>query len=261
MQTVDFARSSLTFRIDYLTRVAETGSHKPPSSLNNARILLECVCEIADSETGAAQTFVMGASCKTERVGVEQDIWIQPNADFVPILSQDRYLIVKTYEVANMGVPFFPPSRGMQPERQVGNVADAYENVRLDVRRVEGKILETPAQIVEATLDPSGPPLVARTVIKAGRYTALLEYPVKTMNASERDLIYQTDTGPVIMPDFSREPDDLIAGLEMAFVAFNCPDWAEFVVRVPTSVGEGIEVYHYSKFVRFDTRNQVIRTA
>jgi hypothetical protein len=261
MQTVDFARSSLTFRIDYLKRVAETGSHEPPSSLNSARILLECVCEIVDNETGAAQTFVMGASCKTERVGVEQDIWIHPNADFVPILSQDRYLIVKTYQVANMGVPFYPPSRGMQPERQVGNVADAYDNLRLDVRRVEGEILDSAAQIVGATLDPSGPPLVGRTVIQEGRYTAVLEFPVKTMNASERDFIYQTDTGPVLMPDFSREPDDLITGLEMAFVAFNSPDWAEFVVRVPTSVGEGIEVYHYSKFVRLDTQNQVIRVS
>ena len=261
MQTVDFARSSLTFRIDYQKRPAETASHEPPSSLNSARILLECVCEIVDNETGTAQTFVMGASCKTERVGVDRDIWIHPNADFVPILSQDRYLIVKTYEVANMGVPFFPPSRGMQPERQAGYVADAYDNIRLDVRRVEGEILETPAQIVEATLDRSGPPLVGRTVIQEGRYTAVLEFPVKTMNASERDFIYQTDTGPILMPDFSREPDDLIAGLEMAYVAFNCPDWAEFVVRVPTSVGEGIEVYHYSKFVRLDTQNQVIRTA
>ena len=261
MQTVDFARSSLTFRIDYLKRVAETGSHEPPSSLNSARILLECVCEIVDNETGAAQTFVMGASCKTERVGVERDIWIHPNADFMPILSQERYLIVKTYQVANMGVPFYPPSRGMQPERQAGYVADAYDNLSLDVRRVEGEILDSAAQIVEATLDPSGPPLVGRTVIQEGRYTAVLEFPVKTMNASERDFIYQTDTGPVLMPDFSREPDDLIAGLEMAYVAFNCPDWAEFVVRVPTSVGEGIEVYHYSKFVRLDTQNQVIRVS
>ncbi len=261
MQTVDFARSSLTFRIDYEKRPAETASHEPPSSLNNARILLECVCEIIDNETGAAQTFVMGASCKTERVGVERDVWIHPNADFVPILSQDRYLIVKTYQVANMGVPFYPPSRGMQPERQTGYVADAYESIRLDVRRVEGEILDTPEQIVEATLDPSGPPLVGRTVIQEGRYTAVLEFPVKTMNASERDFIYQTDTGPVLMPDFSREPDDLIAGFELAYVALNSPDWAEFIVRAPTPVGEGIEVYHYSKFVRFDTQNQVIRTA
>lgn len=203
----------------------------------------------------------MGASCKTERVGVERDIWIEPNADFVPILSQDDYLIVKTYDVANKGVPFYPPSRGMQPERQFGKVADAYDSIRLDVRRVEGELLETAEQIVDATLDPNCPPLVARTVIEAGRYSAVLEYPVKTMNASERDFIYQTDTGPVLMPDFSRETDDLISGFEMAFVAFNSPDWAEFVVRVPTSVGDGIEVYHYSKFVRLDTQNQVIRTA
>ena len=108
----------------------------------------------------------MGASCKTERVGVERDIWIHPNADFVPILSQDRYLIVKTYQVANMGVPFYPPSRGMQPERQAGYVADAYDNLSLDVRRVEGEILDSAAQIVGATLDPSGPPLVGRTVIQ-----------------------------------------------------------------------------------------------
>ena len=261
MQTVDFARSSLTFRIDYEKRPAETASHEPPSSLNNARILLECVCEITDNETGAAQTFVMGASCKTERVGVERDVWIHPNADFVPILSQDRYLIVKTYQVANMGVPFYPPSRGMQPERQTGYVADAYESIRLDVRRVEGEILDTPEQIVEATLDPSGPPLVGKTVIQEGRYTAVLEFPVKTMNASERDFIYQTDTGPVLMPDFSREPDNLIVGFELAYVALNSPNWAEFIVRAPTPVGEGIEVYHYSKFVRLDTQNQVIRTA
>ena len=100
---------------------------------------------------------------------------------------------------------------------------------------------------------------MGRTVIDGTRYLTTLEFPIKTMNASERDLIYQTDTGPVILPDFSREPDDLIVGFELAFVAFNCPDRAEFIVRVPTPVGEGIDVYHYSKAVRFDTQNQVLR--
>ena len=259
MQTVDFARSFLTFRIDYLKKPAETASHEPPSSLNNARILLECVCEVEDKQSGAAQTFVMGASCKTERVGVAQDIWIEPNADFVPILSLDDYLIIKTYDVANKGVPFYPPSRGMQPERQAGKVADAYESVRLDVQRVEGQLLESAEEIVEATLDPRCPPLVARTAIEAGRYSVVLEYPVKTMNASERDLIYQTDTGPILFPDFQREPDDFIEGLELAFAAFNGPDWTEFIVRAQVPVGEGIDVYHYSRPVRLGTRNQVIR--
>ena len=259
MQTVDFARSFLYFRNDHLKKPAPTMSHKPPSSLNNARILLDCVCEISDKETGKAKTFVVGASCKTERVGVERDIWIKPNADFIPIFSQDQFLIVKTYDAANKGVPFYPPSRGMQPERQFGDVTDAFDSTSIYVNGAEGERLDTAAAIVDATLDSAGQPLVGRTVIDGSRYLTTLEFPIKTMNASERDLIYQTDTGPVILPDFSREPDDLIVGFELAFVAFNCPDRAEFIVRVPTPVGEGIDVYHYSKAVRFDTQNQVLR--
>ena len=259
MQTVDFARSFLTFRNDHLKKPPETVSHKPPFTLNSARIALDCVCEIADKETGASQTFVLGASCKTERVGVERDIWIQPNADFIPIFSQDQFMLLKTFAQAHMGVPFYPPSRGIQPERQVGSVAQAFDSIRLDIHRVEGKVLETAAQIVDATLDSSASPLVARNIIEKGRYLATLEYPVKTMNANERDDIYQTDTGPILLPDLSRAPDDLIAGLELAFAAFNGPNWAEFIVRVPTPVSEEIEVYHYAKPVRFDTKNQVIR--
>ncbi len=259
MQSVDFSRSFLTFRIDYLKRPAETASHEPPSSLNNARIQLECVCSIMDKTTGATQTFVMGASCKTERVGVDRDIWIEPNADFVPILSDHDFLIIKTYDTANKGVPFYPPSRGTQPERQVGRTADAFDSVRIDVARAPAERLESAARIVEATLDPVRPPLAARTSIGTDRYTAVLEYPVKTMNASERDFIYQTDTGPVILPDFTRDPEELITGLELAFVAFNSPHWAEFIVRAPVSVGGEIEVYHYAKPVRLEAENQVFR--
>ncbi len=259
MQTVDFTRSFLTFRTDHLKKPPETVSHKPPFTLNNARIALDCVCEIADKETGASQTFVLGASCKTERVGVERDIWLQPNADFIPIFSQDRFLILKTYDRANWNVPFYPPSRGIQPERQVGSVVEAFDSIRLDIRRADGEILETAERIVWATLDPKASALVGRAIIEEERYVTTLEFPVKTMNANERDNIYQTDTGPVLLPDFSRQPDDLIAGLELAFVAFNGPDWAEFIVRAPTPVGEGIDVYHYSKPVRYDTENQVIR--
>src|SRR5688500_4292989 len=97
MQVVDFSRSFLTFRIDWRKKPSQTGTHQPPFSLNNARIAIECRCHIRDRETDALHTFVMGASCKTERVGVERDIWTEPNADFVPIFSDDRFLHIKTY--------------------------------------------------------------------------------------------------------------------------------------------------------------------
>ena len=40
METVDFSRSFLTFRTDWQKKPSQTASHKPPFTLNNARILL-----------------------------------------------------------------------------------------------------------------------------------------------------------------------------------------------------------------------------
>jgi hypothetical protein len=94
--------------------------------------------------------------------------------------------------------------------------------------------------------------LVVVSRIESDRYIAELEFPVKTMNANERDWVYQTDTGPVLFPDLERDPDDLLAGLEVAYVALNSPDWADFIVRVPTEIAEGVEVFHFSRAVRID---------
>ena len=81
---------------------------------------------------------------------------------------------------------------------------------------------------------------------------------MKTINANERDSVYQPDTGPVLVPDLSVEPQDLIAGMQLAYVAFNTSSWAEFIVRVPTPLTDEISVYHYSKSVRLDAHNQII---
>jgi len=258
MQTVDFYRSFLIFRIDLEKKPPQTVSHKPPFSLNNARIQIECRCRVTDRETGRTQTFVLGASCKTEQVGVERDLWLEPNADFVPVFSDDGFMNLKTYAQAGMTVNLYPPSLGKQSDRQSGKIADTFDDVRIEVAECEGEVLGSAQEIVAATL--ARHPLVARTEIEAGRYSAVLEYPVKTMNANERDWIYQTDTGPVLLPDFTCEPESLLPNLELAFAAFNGPDWIEFIVRVPTPIAEGISVYHYSCPVRFNNvKNRVIR--
>lgn len=258
MTTVNFFHSFLTFRIDLEKKPPQTVSHKPPFSLNNARIQIECRARVTDRETGRTQTFVLGASCKTERVGAERDLWLEPNADFAPIFSDEGFMNLKTYAQAGMTVDLYPPSLGRQSDRQSGKIADPFDQVRIDVVECEGEVLASAQEIVTATL--ANQPLVARTELEVGRYSAVLEYPVKTMNANERDWIYQTDTGPVLLPDFSCEPDALLPNLELAFAAFNCPEWIEFIVRAPTPIAEGISVYHYSRPVRFDgVRNQVIR--
>jgi len=61
------------------------------------------------------------------------------------------------------------------------------------------------------------------------------------------------------LPAFAREPDDFIAGFELAFGAFNCSDWIEFIVRDKAPVAEEVSVYHYCKPVRFAAQNKVMQ--
>jgi len=256
---MDFSRSFLTFRIDTLNKSPTTASHKPPFTLNNARIQIECRCCVTDRQTGKTQTFVMGASCKTERVGVERDIWTEPNADFVPVFSDDGFMHIKTYASEGVAVDLYPQGSGSQSDRQTGQISDAFDDVRIDVVQRQGVALNTAEEIVAATL--ANQPLVACSTIRSARFNAVIEYPIKTINANERDMIYQTDTGPVLLPDLGGQAESMLTRLELAFAAFNCPDWIEFLVRVPTPVASDANVYHYARSVRFDCHNQILRTA
>jgi hypothetical protein len=257
MQTVNFARSYLTFRIDVDKKPPLTVTHKPPYSLNNSRIPIECRCVVTEKATGHVESFVLGASCKTEQVGVPGNIWLEPNADFCPIFSADRYLHLKTYAQAGTEMELYPPGSGSQSDRQTGRIDDTFDQVRIDVSSCTGELLESPQEIVDAVL--ANNTLVARTVLDNARYHALIEYPVKTINANERDWIYQTDTGPVLFPDLSGDPASLLTGLELAYSAFNCPDWTEWIVRVRTPIADNVHVYHYSKPVRTNSLNQIVR--
>ena len=105
-----------------------------------------------------------------------------------------------------------------------------FDDVRIDIVEQDGDILSSPNEIVQATL--ANQCLVARTKIESHRYTATIEYPVKTMNANERDMVYQTDTGPVLLPDLDAAPDQMLDRMELAFAPAGC-------ARTPGVVGAG----------------------
>jgi hypothetical protein len=257
MEVINFSTSYLTWRNDSLVVKPKTQSSKPRFTLNNARIPIDCRCEIVERATGDTREFVLGGNCKTERVGAEKDIWSFPNADFVPVFSKDHFMMIKTFDQVGKSVQLYPPSLGNQPERQVGRVEDSFAGIRIDLTRQEGELLDKPEQVVKAVL--ANRSLVARSEYEDERYSVILDYPIKTINANERDNFFQTDTGPIMLPDLTRDLDDLIAGFELAFSAFNAPDWTEFIIRTPTPITDDISVYHYSSPLRLDTRNQVFQ--
>ena len=200
---------------------------------------------------------MLGASCKTERVGVMNNIWTMPNADFVPVFSDQAFMNLKTYARVGVDVELHPPGTGSQSDRQSGLIAEAFDEVRIDLVECDGETLSMREEIVAATL--ANDRLNARTTIDSDVYTAVVEYPIKTINANERDMIYQTDTGPVLFPDLDCDESRILDGVELAFAAFNCPQWVEFLIRVPTSVTEQVDVFHYSQPWRCNAINEVVR--
>jgi hypothetical protein len=254
MQTIDFGRSYLTFRIDLEAQAAITLSHVPPTTVNNARIQLECVCSIEHKQSQVTTQYVLGASCKTERVGASQDLWTEPNADFCLIASQEDFLIIKSWQKRDLQIPRYPANLGLQTERQSGKVSEAWASFRLDIRPVSGHALQSPEAIIEATFRNS--PLVARTEYSDGDFNVRLEYPVKTFNVSEKEMIYQTDTGPLMIPDFSPQRlssmSPLVECFDLGYSAFNCPDWIELILNVPTPLVPSLTVDHYSKVRRIE---------
>jgi len=260
MKTLDFSRSFLTFQIDLQKQKAITLSHQPPTTLNNGRVQLECRCEMTNQQSGEKTTYVLGASCKTEQVGADGDLWLTPNGDFCPIVCDDEFLIIKSWQKCDMGVMRNPPSLGAQPERQSGVVKEAWMWLRVHQHEIEGELLEDFDAIFDATISHKA--LVSRTEYSDGGYDICIEHPVKTMNVTDRERVYQTDTGPIILPNFAREVERTIEYFELAFAAFNAPDWTEFVVNIPTPLSDEISVNHYSQTRRIEnTRNSLIALA
>ena len=103
-----------------------TITHIPPHPKNIARIPIVARCVITDP-SGEETGYVLGGNCKTERVGVDRDIWVMPNADFNPIYSsKEQFLIIKHWERNNLAVAHEIKKGAAQLDRQIGTASDAW---------------------------------------------------------------------------------------------------------------------------------------
>jgi hypothetical protein len=254
MQTFDFNRSYFRFSVDPRVQPAITVTRPMPTTSSNVRIGIECRCELRNRKTGASNVYVLGASCKTEVVGANRDVWMEPNADFCPIVSNDEFMVIKSWARRDMPVEKHPGALGSPLERQAGRCAEAWSAFSIELQKARGQALPTVNGIIEAIRGDR--PIVARTQYEDGDWDVTIDHPAKTLNYSEVDDVYQTDTGPILLPDLSPERLSrvrrLVECFDLAYAAFNSIGWAEFIINVPTPVGGGLSVNHYSKTRRIE---------
>ena len=231
LEATDFGRSFVTF----VTHGRE----------NNARIQMECVVSLTDLGTAEEEVFYLAASCKSEDTFAEMNLFRSPNYDFCGVFNASQYSIIRTHARSEDGQP------------DVGPVAGRFERVYMQITRSPAKALDEPAQVVQATL--AGRAITATTVIKdpAGRFRCDLEYPVKTMNVSDLRNMYQADTGPVAFPDFAMEVEFNVARFGLAYVAFNAPHFADFVILRPTEIGPAVFTPHFSQVLSMPSENRL----
>ena len=91
----------------------------------------------------------------------------------------------------------------------------------------------------------------------------ILEYPIKTMNFMPKTNSFQVDTGPILVPEYESNAKQPINRLEMAYVAYNRLDRAEFILRRPTPISDAqgkqlCQVLHYSKVREDDAKNVLL---
>lgn len=221
------------------------------AAFNNVRFWVESRTTIHDPEAGESVVYYQCASCKSENTFGEKDLFHADNYDFLPILGQGNWLV------------FRRPARISPNYRTVRPVDEMWGEPRLILHEAaEATLLDTFEKIRDATA--AGLPIVTQTELRNEEtgLRAVIECPTKTMNVSLEKGMYQVDTGPIALPDLSRRFDPPIQCLSLAFVAFNAPHFADFVVEQPTAVveegEEKYEIYHFSSPFSLPAKNTLI---
>ena len=169
--------SFVTFKIDLAAKPSATMSDIPPFNLNNGHIPIDCILTVTERSSGESEVICLGGDCKTETVGVQQGVWMAPNADFVPIYSQSKCLTLKTYDRIGRAVQYSSVSGGragsVQSDRAVVDTQEAFSGLDLGVHRTTTQFLETTKEVVANGL--SNEALSARTEFSSDRYDCVME--------------------------------------------------------------------------------------
>ncbi|MBI4662438.1 MAG: hypothetical protein HY735_26775 [Verrucomicrobia bacterium] len=259
----DFHHSYIRWTLDTLIKPPKTVSKPLPMTLNRVRMPIEATATLTHKATGDQVRYVLGAECRTEQVWVKRDVWHDPNASMTMIAGEKHCVIEKHWARADFEATLFPPKLGAQPERQLIDPHEAFAGFAMDVAQVRATELNGTDVIMDALAGRGT--VIARTEYTADGYAITLEYPVKTSNYSERERYYQIDTGPILFPGLtaigSKDTPPIMA-CRLAYIAHNDPQWAEFLVCVPTVVTNNLKVYHYSQSVRVEeVRNRMFSVA
>ena len=217
---------------------------------NAPRFWVESRCRLIDDTDGSFSDYYQCGSCKSEHTFAKKDLFVNPNYDFLPVFGEEHTAVFRRHAYRTDNYVEYRPAK------------DYWGGPLFEVQEASPvQVLDGNAAIFEATRKCL--PIVTHTEIWDAdtNQRAIIECPVKTMNIDEKADIYQVDTGIVLFPDLSKRYGQQIETFRLAYVAFNAPHFADFVIEQPTPIiKDGVEVaqvYHYSEIRSLEAKNTV----
>ncbi|MCZ6677993.1 MAG: hypothetical protein O7E52_12160 [Candidatus Poribacteria bacterium] len=218
---------------------------------NAPRFWVESRCRLIDDTDGSIADYYQCGSCKSEHTFAERNLFHEVNYDFLPVFGEEYSVVFRRHAYHNDNYAEYRETKSW------------WGGTLLEVQEANPvQILDSNEKILLATRKCL--PIVTQTEIwdTNTQMRAIIECPVKTMNIDEARCIYQVDTGIVLFPDLSKRYDRQIEAFSLAYVAFNAPHFADFVLEQPTPiVADGKEVacvYHYSGIRSLEAKNTVL---
>ena len=248
MHICDFNNSFMTWVVEPNLNDQRKPGHMPYR--NSARIQLDARCEIVNEKNGASEVFFLITPCRTEWMYRSDTLFQYPSGEYCAIWSESEFLNVG-HGITDNGV-----------KHTAARIKDRFSAFRLTVRTLPNvQALVNSDQIIQAT--QANHALIGRTEIwnETRNMRATIEYPIKTININVEHKLFQVDTGPLPFPDLSCSAKRPIECFAVAFVCYNTFDLAEFILRKPTPVMDGVretcKVITYADIRRMPAQNSI----
>lgn len=245
---LDYSRSFMMWDAPYNPNDDRKPGHMPWG--NSARIQFDARCELSNSRLGERKEYFLITPCRTEWMYRSDTLFQTPNYEYCGVWSRSEFIGLggAQHRRRGSGVPQY--------------IKDNFSDYRVTTTPFpSARVLENDEEIIDATLNDLI--LMGRTEIwdDDQGMSAMVEYPVKTMNIHPERKRFQVDTGPLLFPDLSLTVERQIECFSIAFVCYNTFDLAEFILRVPISVDDasGVSsVPDYADVRRLPAKNTIL---
>ncbi len=211
------------------------------------RILLDARTVVTDHKTGAVEELFLITPCQGERMWVNGRLIQDPPYEFTGVFSEKEMVINRVWASHD------PERKG---EFDYKEMYPYFNKITFNVK-VHGKSRKLVTLREQTDAIKADKVIVCQTTVKSvdGRYSAVMEYPLKTVNLLISNDSVQVDTGPILAPVWAdpgwKEPlsGRVIEQMRQAFIVYNTQDRVDMTLRVPTELPQGGKALHYSHYL------------